>query len=178
MDATRDVVTGVIREALRERGLTSAVLLRPGSPGHQLLADWLTEAGFRRAEIGTRPDGDAPTFRAADRAPAERAEVVLDPAPKEVVLLDGPLPGADVLPLGDVWGSRVEARDPAVPLRPLERALSAAFERSEGLGALTSHLSDEDAAAVRRRLLRVAPLLRAPVVPKLTEWTPGIDPGP
>jgi hypothetical protein len=178
VDAIRDIVLAVIREALRERGLTSVVVLRPGSAAHGLLAEWLAEAGFVPTDEGTSFDRGTPTFSPAELAPAERAAVVLDPAPKEVILLDGPLSGADVLPLGDLWGSRVAARDPVAPLLPVERALAAVFERAEGLTALESHLPRDQAALVRRRILRTAPLLRPPVVPKLSEWTPGIDPGP
>lgn len=168
MDGVRKVVLGVVRATLRERGLAAVVVLRPGTAGHDLVTEWL--AG---------PDGaTGATVRSLDRAPAARDAVVLDPAPKEVVLLDGPLPGAEVLPLADVWGSRVAARDPRAPLTPVERALAAAFEGAEGLAALDRHLPTGQAASIRERVLRTAALLRAPVVPKLSEWTPGIDPGP
>jgi len=177
VDALRDVVLGVIREAMRERAVSTVVLLRPDSAEHDLLAEWLTGDGFLACEPDAPGDDALPTFHPLERAPATRASIVLDPAPKEVVLLEGPLPGADVLPLGDVWGSRVAAHDTAALLSPLERALEAAFEGGEGLGALAEHLPPGEVAAVRGRLLRAAPLLRAPVVPKLTEWTPGIDPG-
>ncbi len=162
MDALRTVVLGVIREAMRERGLSALVVLRPGTDGHDLVMEWTSGL-------------DA---TAADRAPADRAALVLDPAAKEVLLLEGPMPGAELLPLGDVWGSQVSARDAAGARTPLERALADAFESAAGLGALEAHLSADEAAEVRRRLLRAAPLLRPPLVPKLTEWTPGIDPGP
>lgn len=164
MERIAEVVVDVVREALRERGLTRVLVLdRPGD-GRSLLLAWLAAA-------------DIPAER-VDRAPPTRDALVADPATKEVVLLEGPLPGADVLPLGDLWGSLVAAGDPAATLTPLERALQDAFEHGRGLDVLTDHLNADTAATVRLRVLRAAPLLRPPIVPKLTEWTAGIDPGP
>lgn len=161
------VVVGVVREALRERGLDRVVVLdRPGAPV-ELLCRWIDAAGLG-ARVVARP-------------PTDREALVLDPATKEVLLLQGPLPGAELLPLGDLWGSRARSEDPDrpdPPLEALERALEAAFDGGGGLGALDAHLTPEEAAEVRSRLLRTAPLLRPPVVPKLGAWTAGIDPGP
>lgn len=163
MERRAEVIVAVVREALRERGLSRVhVLARPTAVQDLLLA-WLEAA-------------DVPA-RAATTAPAERDALVADPATKEVLLLDGPLPGAEVIPLGDLWGSQVEAGDPGAPLTPLELALRDVFERGLGLPALDEHLPPDEAGDVRRRLLRAAPLMRPPVVPKLTEWTAGIDPG-
>jgi len=167
VDAIRSIVAGVIREALRGRGLSTPVLLRRDSPGHRLMSDWL-EADFSACGV---------TVRVEDRAPTDRHAVVLDPASKDVLLLEGPLPGADLLPLGDVWSSRVRARDVHAQLSGTEAALAAVFEEGRGLGALADRLGEAEAATVRARLLATAPLLRPPVVPKLTEWTIGIDPG-
>lgn len=162
MNAIRDIVLGVVREALRERGLSTVVVLRPDSPGHRLVVEWLRAGGID----------------VAAGAPGTRSALVLDPAPKDVILLEGPRPGADVLPLGDVWGSRVRTRDADARLTPVEAALAAAFEGARGLSVLETMLPARDAADVRDRILRAAPLLRPPVVPKLTDWTPGLDPGP
>jgi len=164
MEQVAGVVVGVVREALRERALRRVLVLpRPGRGG-ALLLGWL-QAVEVEAEV-------------AERAPVDRGALVTDPASKEVLLLEGPLPGADLLPLGDLWGSAIEAGDPGAPLSTLERALYDTFEAGEGLAALGRHLGREPALDIRRRLLRTAPLLRPPLVPKLTEWTPGIDPGP
>lgn len=164
MERVAEVVVNVVREALRERGLTQVLVLdRPGGERSVLLA-WLAAAG-----ISAEP---------ADRAPSTRGALIADPATKETVLLEGPLPGADVLPLGDLWGSTVTARDQAAALTPIERGLRDAFEHGRGLDALADHLDADVVAGVRVRVLRAAPLLRPPLVPKLTEWTAGIDPGP
>ena len=167
MDAVRSIVTGVIREALRERELSTVVLLRSHSPGHDLMSEWL-EADFPERGVAVRSE---------DRAPADRSALVLDPAPKDVLLLEGPRPGADLLPLGDVWSSRVLARDVDAELSPTEAALASVFEEGRGLDALAERLGEAEASGVRARLLATAPLLRPPVVPKLTEWTIGVDPG-
>jgi len=158
------VVIGVVREALRERGLERALVLERSGPGHTVLMSWLHAAGV--------PAESAP------QAPPTREALVLDPATKDVLLLDGPLPGADAVPLGDLFGSVVAAGDVGAPLTPIELALRAAFEGGAGLTALDAHLDETEAVSVRRRLLRTAPLLRPPLVAKLTEWTAGIDPGP
>jgi hypothetical protein len=156
----RSAVLGVVREAMRERVEERLLLLHRDGPGRLLLARWLKDAGMDVAPV--------------DAAPAERGGIVLDPADKLTLLRDGPLPGAEVLPLGDVWPSELVEEDPAAS----ERALRAAFDEGHGLDALDRHLPHDEAADLRRRVLRVAPLLRAPTVPKLTEWTVGIDPGP
>jgi len=162
VDQLRTIVTEVVREALRERDAASVLLLRPGSPGHDLMLEWL--------------GADIPV-EVARRAPAERCAVVLDPAPKDVLLLHGPVPGAEMFPLGDVWSSRVRDRAADAPLSRTEAALAAVFEEALGLDALADRLGEAEARAVRARLLATAPLLRPPLVPKLTEWTIGIDPG-
>jgi len=163
MDRIAEVVVEVTREALRERALERVVVLpRPG-PGRTLLIGWLRAAAVEAEPI--------------ERSPADRQALVADPASKEVLLLEGPLPGGELLPLGDLWGSVVEKGDPGAPLTPLERALRDVFEQGRGLAALGDHLDAAEARRVRERLLRSAPLLRPPLVPKLTEWTVGIDPG-
>lgn len=168
-------ILGVVHEAMREHAEARLLLLRPGTREHDLVAGWLRDGGLDASP--------------ATSAPPARAGLVLDPADKQTLLLDGPLPGADLLPLGDVWPSQVAALASALPSPagpsditsepgPLECALRAAFDRGEGLSALRRHLSEAEASTMRRRILQTAPLLRPPTVPKLTAWTIGIDPGP
>ncbi|MDT8367731.1 MAG: hypothetical protein RQ745_00885 [Longimicrobiales bacterium] len=163
MRGVRSIVLGVIREALRERALLATVLHRAEAPSGTLLASWL--------------DAEEIPWTAVSSTPDTRSALVLDPAPREILLLEGPRPGAECLPFGDLWGSRLRSGDPDAPLTPIECALRDVFEGGEGLRALVRTLPPDEAERIRTRLLRAAPLLRAPIVPKLSEWTIGIDPG-
>jgi len=164
MERVARIVAAVVREALRERGLIHVQVLRRQGPGLALLLSWLESEGIPSSVV--------------DHPPPAREALIADPGAKEDIILEGPLAGADILPLGDLWGSLLAAGDLSAPLTPLERGLRDAFEQGLGLAALEAYLGKDEADRTWERLLRAAPLLRPPVVPKLTEWTPGIDPGP
>jgi len=174
-DPVRSVVTAVAREAVRAAGASGILLHRPGTPEHTLFAEWAQAEGIRVVTVD-EDEAAGPDLLATD------------PANKLVLLLEGPSPGARFLPLGDLWPDRVAARTegataPATlqgdrdAVDAVVAALSAALEEGYGLGALEARLPTELAARVRAAVLRTAPHFRPPLIPKLTGWTPGIDPG-
>ena len=169
------VVTGVVRQALADAGATMVRVQAPDTPAGALLLDWLVGAGLEAVPAG----------------PAAAAAVLdAHPADKTWLLLAGAPPAAALLPLGDLWGSRVAALAGGWQAPP---ALVALAERCGGVGALDAALmawidgragADEvlaalpagAAAAVRDafeegRLHR----RRAGLVPKLGGRTVGID---
>lgn len=190
-DPVRTVVIGVVAEALRVTGSDGLRLHRAGTPEHGLVRSWAVEAGWRVRDASDPEGGSGPEDG--------RRFLSTDPAGKLVLLLDGPLPGAMLLPLGDLWPAAIELRAggatwPAefqaewgstpdgtvpqdAPIRRAATALRSALEEGYGLCHLDAVLPSGLAHRVRTALHRTAPRFRPPLIPKLTSWTPGIDAG-
>lgn len=190
----RDVVAGV----LRERGLTTLVLASPPSPASRLLARWLdpisllvpgseTVAAMART-LGVTLDAPAAWIAAGSGLAAIRSGLAVDTAHKGQLLLDGS--ALPCHPLGDLWGAQLAAwagESVRVPraltgVSPSEYiAVEAALREALDDGARLSHalaaLPGELPARIREALLRAGGSLRPTLVPRVSSWTPGLDPG-
>jgi hypothetical protein len=111
------VVRGVCAEAVRAAAAGGIIVLDDWTPEGELVYEWLVrELGeaqvWRAASVSSNVQGltaaEAQAVGAWRSAQAERA-LVAHPANRTALLLGGRLPAADLLPLGDVWASEVEA---------------------------------------------------------------------
>lgn len=195
-------VAAVVRAEVRRLGLEGVVLASPPGPAGELLARWLAPAG-RVAAPDAGAVADVAGALAAAGAPGRAVEglawrAVADAlaagerllpvaaTDKTSLLLDpSPLP-ARVVPLGDVWATRVGEIAGGAALPPvLAHASPEDVERVEG--ALRAYLEEgvgPDAAfaplgplegPVRRALDAAEARRRGLLVPKLEGWTVGAD---
>jgi hypothetical protein len=173
----------VCAAAVRDTGATGIVLLDDGSPECALAWDWLVA-----------PLGSARVWRSAPAAGnvqgAAADALLAHPSNRTALLLGGRLPAVDLLPLGDVPASQVEALagrwsgPPAVETLAtllggagtLDDALERLLERGTAAETPTAGLP-ADAAAELLRLWQAGRWwrLRHRLVPKLGPRTIGID---
>jgi hypothetical protein len=170
-------VMAVVRRALADAGAGAIRVQHADTPAGRLLLGWLADASVD-ADPATADDG------------AVARLLLAHPADKTCLLLGGAPPDAALLPLGDLWGSQVQALadgwDAPEPVRALAEqsggiaALDAALSRwideradaAESLAALPAGagaavLEAFEAGRLHRR--------RAGLVPKLGGRTVGID---
>jgi hypothetical protein len=196
-------IAEVVATELRRTGRAGLVLASAPGPGSDLLARWLAPvARLRIPDKGAVADVagaltaagapgatvEALAWRSVAEAMSEAEELlVLGSTNKTQILLDpGPLP-ARVLPLGDVWASwiRTHAGRAALPAvlthvapdqveaaeRALRDYLEGGVDPARAFGALGAL-----GPPVRRALDASEHRRRGLLVPKLEEWTVGIDP--
>lgn len=195
--AIRSVVGGVIAEALRMAGAGGVVVLDDWTPEGELAYEWLVETlgearVWRGAALASNVHGKdrADTqMLAAWHFATDRAGLIAHPATKTALLLGGPLPRADLFPLGDLYASQVAqlAGGWSVPgeLEPvlrriggvdvldgaLVRLIDGRETRSAALAALGQAADEILRLYERGRFYRLRPGL----VPKLGARTIGVD---
>lgn len=198
--AIRTIVSDVIAEAVRAAGAGGVVLMDDGTPEGELAHDWLVDAlgaerVWRGSAVASNVQGTDVDRRDAQLLGAwqvarERSGLIADPSSRTALLLGGPLPRADLFPLGDLFASRIERLAGG---STLSQEITALAERAGGLEALDAALArlvdarlpaitaldalDDDVA---RDLLRLYERgryyrLRPRLVPKLSARTLGVD---
>lgn len=200
-DRVERVIGGVLRQAVADAHAQGIVILEPDSPEARLLLAWsipaLGEARVWRVE--GQPDGAGARHgfrrdelhRAIGRVLArERSALVVHPINKTALLLDGPVPPEPLLPLGDLYASRVASAaggwSGSESLRALAdatggvAALDAALERLVEARMPPQRAFADLPEGVRTDILdrweRGRFWRRRPgLVPKLGARTPGID---
>ena len=117
-----------------------------------------------------------------------RAWLVVAATHKLALLLDPAPPPARVLPLGDVWAGEIRAVAGDVSLPPVlqgmaretvdavEDALRAYLEHGHPMRDAFSRLTPRWGRRVLEAIDAASGNRRAPLVPKLTAWTVGVDP--
>ena len=113
--AIRTVVGGVIAEAMRMAGAGGVVVLDDWTPEGELAYEWLVESlgeprVWRGAALASNVHGKDRAdsqMLAAWHFATDRAGLIANPATKTALLLGGPLPRADLFPLGDLYASQV-----------------------------------------------------------------------
>lgn len=203
-DRVRRIVGGVIRAALRDTGSSGLVLVTPADPQGALLLRWIRSWEIEVAEpgeveslaAGLAASGaedtravDGELHRAAARILARRRNLLpVHPIHKTSLLLGGAPPPEPLLPLADLFASRLawwcERVNCPVPLRDVDKDELAAVDRTLER-YLDGRLSWTRAARALDPDLRRAVKdaldrgrwhrLWAPVAPKLGPRTPGID---
>jgi hypothetical protein len=166
------VVVEVVRASLGRRGLSAVHIVSPPSPERGLLADWFGSAGI---PVRPEPDGDG-----------RGSTLAVHAANKLQLLMEAPL--APCIPLGDVWWSQLRSwcGDATVPasLRHLPRSAAARVEEAlrrcveggEGMATALAPLPSDLRSAVEGAYRRSGGWGHPVLIPKLTEWTWGIDP--
>lgn len=195
----RRIVCDVVAAAVRDAGAGGIVVLDDWTPEGGLVHDWLTAAlGSDRvwrvsalaANIQTPMDPAEARVVAAWRAVRERAALVAHPLNRTALLLGGAPPMADLLPLGDLYASQVEALTgdwsapddvaaavaaaggPAALDAALQHWLDTRMDAATALAPLGPELARQVAGLnARGRHFRLRPRL----VPKLGTRTVGID---
>lgn len=204
------VVGAVVRQAVRDAGAAGLVVLDDGSPEARLCREWCASAlGSHAVAAAPVPGPDAVRACAAALAlPSEidaaaelhrlharllaerRDALVANPANKTALLLAGRTPPEPILPLGDLYASRVarlaggwsaparvrEIASAAGGIDRLDAALLALFEErrpaDEALAPLGPRAGERVRLAIERgRFAR----RRVGLVPKLSARTLGID---
>jgi hypothetical protein len=192
------VVRTVCAAAVRDAAASGVIVLDDWTPEGELVYEWLVqeldEARVWRAAslLGNVAAGAAEREQhaVAWRAARDESALVAHPANRTALLLGGRLPAADLLPLGDLWASRVEllvGRWTAGPevealaaaaggIRALDRALELLLAGGPDPAAQLPGLDAETAQLLvemyeRGRYFR----LRPRVVAKLESRTVGID---
>ena len=197
---TARVVRDVVAQAIRDARAGGVVVLDDWTPEGELVYEWLTaelgeEQVWRAASLASNVQPRAADFTGAQQVAAwrtaqQRGALVAHPANKTVLLLSGRLPWADILPLGDMWASQVEAvvsswsgpreiEDLAATaggIVALDAALSRLIEAREDAATAFASLpgsAGQQLAVLyeRGRFFRLRPRL----VPKLGTRTLGID---
>ena len=196
------VIGGVLRQAVEDAQADGIVLLEPDAPEARLVLAWSVPAlGESRvwrvdgepggAEARRGPVRREELHRAVGRVLArERNALAAHPVNKTALLLDGPAPPEPLLPLGDLYASRVEEAaggwSGSEALRALADAaggiavLDAALERLvEGRYGPQRAFADLPEPARTDILLRWERgrfwRRRVGLVPKLSARTAGID---
>ncbi|UCC26303.1 MAG: hypothetical protein JSU98_04210 [Gemmatimonadales bacterium] len=193
----REVVTQVVTQALRTRSLEGVVVAWPPSPEGALLARWLRPTMSVRvgepnrvAGLVDAAGGDADAAWLAWGVSTARRDrlLVVHPGHKSLVLLDAPL--SPCFPLGDLWAHQLEAWAGATTVpralaglgraafREVEEALRLGLDEGAGTRTALATLPVETALRVRRSLETGRYAVRPPLIPKLSPWTPGVDPAP
>jgi hypothetical protein len=195
--AVQAIVVGVIAEAVVSAGAQGVAVLDDWTPEGELVYEWLVEAlgearVWRGATLASNVHGENPDdaqVLAASHFARDRAGLIAHPASKTALLLGGPLPRADLFPLGDLYASQVARLAGAwsVPpeLEPILRriggidVLDAALARlidgresaEPALAALGSEAGEIARMYERGRFYRLRPRL----VPRLGVRTLGVD---
>lgn len=196
------IVQDVLRETQDERGTCGFVLTGPPGPEGDLIRRWLSEAGLTvhaprgdavaaaARTLTTAGVGAPHATEAARRAIAwalARAEALIEVGheTKTHLLLEGC--AARVIPLGDLWASQVRelaggisplallVSEPPEMLVEVDRTLGSFLEEGASFAEAAAALPDRVRRGVRRGLRRAAPGSRPPLVPKVSDWTPGLD---
>lgn len=195
------VIGGVIRQAVEDAHAQGLVILEPDSPEGRLAVAWsmpvLGEARVWRVE-GEPGGADArhpfrreELRRGVGRVLArERSALLAHPVNKTALLLDEWVPPEPLLPLGDLYASRVAAAAGGWTGSDALRALAAA---AGGIDALDAALAGfvEGRLPARRAFADLPETVRSDIlqrwergrfwrrrmglVPKLSARTPGID---
>jgi hypothetical protein len=143
------VIGGVLRQAVEDAHAAGMVLLEPETPEARLVLAWsvpaLGEARVWRvdgepggAEARHGPFRREELHRAVGRVLArDRNALAAHPVNKTALLLDGPAPPEPLLPLGDLYASRVEEAAGGWSGSDSLRALA---EAAGGIGALDAAL--------------------------------------
>lgn len=196
-DAIRTVVSGVVVEAVRSARAGGVVILEDRTPEGELVCEWLIDAlgesrVWRAAALASNVHGlnaDDAQMLGAWQCARDRSGLIAHPASKTALLLGGPLPRADVFPLGDLYASQLSrlAGGWSVP-----DSLGAVLERVGGVDVLDAALArfvdmrepaEEALAGLGSDAAGVVALyengrysrLRPRLVPKLTARTFGVD---
>lgn len=200
-----DLVSGVVRTALRDSGADGILILAGATPEGELALGWLRSAlgedlVFDGTAAGAWPfpenldnvaDVQAETERVGARVHARSHRLLLaHPACKTVLLLSDWLPPEPLLPLGDLYASAVRSltgactlpadvtafAEGAGGLELLDRALYSWLEQRRPLDEALSSLPVDVQTAVRARLRENRSARRWPrCVPKLSTRTLWID---
>jgi hypothetical protein len=190
------VVSGVVARAVTDAGAGGVVVLDDWTPEGELTYEWLVsglgeDRVWRGASLASNVHGADPDARliAAWRGARERSALLAHPASKTTLLLNGPLPRADLFPLGDVYASQVVELAKAWTVPPDLAGLIG----SAGLAAVDAALQrlvdgrETPASACRDLPMEAAQelihayeggrwyRLRRGLVPKLCQRTLGID---
>ena len=197
--AVQSIVADVVHEAVRASGAAGVVILDDWTPEGELAYEWLVpvlgeEAVWRGASVAsnlhdTGVDLVDAQLLGAWHAAREKDMLIVHPATKTALLLAGPLPRADLLPLGDLYASQLvqlaggwsvpQALEEVVATagidavdRALMRLVDDRMPANAAFEGLDSHIAD---AVVRLytqgRYFRLRPRL----VPKLGARTLGVD---
>ena len=146
--AIRTVVGGVIAEAMRMAGAGGVVVLDDWTPEGELAYEWLVESlgeprVWRGAALASNVHGKDRAdsqMLAAWHFATDRAGLIAHPATKTALLLGGPLPRADLFPLGDLYASQVArlAGSWSVPdeLEPIVRRIGGVGVLDAALGRM------------------------------------------
>lgn len=196
--AIRAVVCAVTAAAVRAAHAGGVVLMEDSTPEGELVHGWLvdelgTDRVWRVTSLASNVHGAEPAeaqIVAVRRAEREQQALVAHPATKTALLLGGPIPRADLFPLGDLYASQVAqlatgcTLPPAVMslaersggVRRLDAALIRLIEGRESLSAATEGLEPDTAEELtelyeRGRFYRLRPRL----IPKLSARTLGVD---
>lgn len=197
-DRVRGVVTQVLREALRSRGLQGVILGAPPSPEADLMARWC-EGSLRCVRLEVRevaPVEEAlagaaeEAWMAAARARGGREGLLPAHPANKLQLVLGSVPAAPCYPLGDLWPADLRAWAAGATLPPvvaalpgdtaleLERRLRAGLDAGAGLRRAFAGADPRIRNAVLGALGAGRAASRPPLVPKLGSWTVGLDPAP
>jgi hypothetical protein len=174
------VVAAVCAAAVAQSGATGLVVIDDHTPEGELAFGWLVAAlGHDRVWRGAAHTGNV-----------QERVLLAHPANRTALLLGGRLPAADLLPLGDVTASQVEALTGSWTAGPEAESLARDAGGIASIDAALRRLVDErrpavDALAelpgeIAARLLDLYDRgrwfrLRPPLTPKLTVRTLGID---
>jgi hypothetical protein len=193
----RGLVVEVLAAALRDRGLHGVVVGAPPSPEAELLRGWLSpdlplsDLPWGRVEpvLAVLEGNPAEGWMAVARAQAGREGLlVVHPANKLTLILGG-APASPCFPLGDIWPRELRewAGSASLPpslsgmsqedARQVEDRLRLGLEGGLGVRRALADLPPSLAERVRLDLRAGARLAAPPLVPKLTAWTAGVDPG-
>lgn len=197
-DTIRSIVGDVVAAAVDAAGASGVIVLRDWTPEGELTYEWLVHAlgearVWRGASLasnvhaGNRDDAQLLGAWAHSR---DHGSLIADPSSKTALLLGGPLPRADIFPLGDLYASQVgvlaggwnvpeELRgtlDRAGGVEALDAALRRLIEGRAGGRVAFAGFDDETAEAVMRLYWRGrSHRLRRWLVPKLSARTLGVD---
>jgi hypothetical protein len=196
------VIGGVVRQAVEDAHAQGIVVLEPDTPEAKLLLAWSMpalgparvwrvegEPGGAEARHGTFRREEL--HRAVGRVLArERTALLAHPINKTALLLDGPAPPEPLLPLGDLYASRVAdamgawtgsdallaLADAAGGIAALDDALSGFVEGRQSLQLACADLPEAVRTDILQRWERgVFWRRRLGLVPKLSVRTPGVD---
>lgn len=192
------VVLEVLREAIRTRGLAGLMLGSPPSPEGTLLQRWCRGATPLVAlapgdvtPVAAALGGDSDeAWMAAAQVRASREGLLPVHAANKLQLLLSPVPWAPCYPMGDLWPSELRPWAGGASLPPLlaswdsdaaaaaEAALRRGLDEGQGVRRVLTDWDVEPARTLLRSLAEGRARSQAPLVPKLGNWTLGVDPSP
>jgi hypothetical protein len=187
------VVRRITAAAVTESAAAGIVVLADWTPEGELLYEWLVhELGevrvWRAASLASNVHEGSPEL--ALQLEHEGVVLTAHPVNKTALLLGGRPPRADLLPLGDVWASQIEALTgrwsgpaevealaaAAGGATALDTALRALVEERQPAQAVALPPASDAAGELLRLYARGRFFRRWPrLVPKLTVRTLGID---